>query len=139
MIPWLLNGEKEGVPMKESERTIAFGDRPVGVLYEREVGMRRWLKVDPAVGEIRFDPECEYRLRTVVQGFGVETVEKLLASLDCTVFTEIVVPVRVSRKDLMDQAMSGEKWVDRFLKQLESEYATVLNTKAKIVVKAVVR
>ena len=125
--------------MKEPGREIAFGDRGVGVLYEREVGHKRWLKVGPAVGAVRRDPTCEYRLRTLSQGFGVETVEKLLENVDCTVFTEIVVPVRVSQKDMMDQAVSGERWVNRFLEQLESEYAEVLNTKARIVVKAVVR
>jgi len=121
-------------------KTITFRPgSPIGQLYERKIGNKRWYKTEPASGDVQLDRGSEYRLRLATQGVGVESVEDILEETDCDLLTEIVIPVRISSPDLMDQATSGNPWVTEYLRQTEKRYQAFLGTTVEVTVKAVVR
>lgn len=107
-----------------------------GDIYRRKAGSRRWLRFCEATGGIALEPGWQYRLKLRGALYGSSQAVPLLQSIACNSFAEIEVPLRVSFKDMMDQAASSVPWLDRAVEAEAARIRTALGTSAKIIVKA---
>jgi hypothetical protein len=107
-----------------------------GDIYRRKAGNKRWLKLCEATGIIALEPGWQYRLKLRGALYGSSQAIPLLRPIECNAFTEIEVPLRVSFKDMMDQAASAVPWLDRVVGAEAAKIRSALETSATITVMA---
>jgi hypothetical protein len=119
------------VQVTEMKSTINF-PRKAGMLYSRKAGKIRWRKYAKAEGFLDLEQGIEYRLKMNPIGWGDAPAAMQLPLAEIDRLVEIVVPIRVSSRDYMDQAISGNNWLIDWLKKAEIELQAALKTKAII-------
>jgi hypothetical protein len=88
-----------------------------------------------AQGEILLDDDFDYRISLSPGALILADLVELLKDLDCDLFKEIEIPVRISGRDYFEQAVSGRFWVDSFLLGMQKKYKERLKTHAVIICK----
>jgi hypothetical protein len=133
-----LKGRKRWYWWKGYVMQIAFS-KQVGIIYRRESGKVRWRKWGEAKGNLELAHGFEYQLRITSLYFPLTSYIDLLKGVDLDAFVEVVIPQRVSSKDLMNDAVSGTYFIADFTKNQVARYTSGLKTSARISIKLKVR
>ena len=125
--------------MDDSLRTISFpAGRKIGTLYVRDANSTEWSKLCKAEGTVQLPAGKVVRLKAGDLVFGPSDAQKLLEGIDLSQLDEIELGFPIASADMMDQALSGNQWLDVFMADAAAETRRLLNTTAKIVVETVV-
>ena len=108
-------------------------------MYYRTIGQKRWRKWKNATEEVALFSGRQYQLRVSSSFLPFASPKEILAGVDLDAFEEIVIPARISSRDYFEQATSGRFWIEGFLEKVRDEYQKELRTRAKILVKKVIR
>ncbi|MCY2986816.1 MAG: hypothetical protein NTY19_02995 [Planctomycetota bacterium] len=125
--------------MAEAFRTISFPDgRKIGTLYARDANSTKWSKLCKAEGAVQLPEGKMVRLEAGDMVFGPSDAQRLLEGIDLNQLDEIQLGFPIASADMMDQALSGNQWLDCLMADAAAETKRLLNTTAKIVVETVV-